>query len=253
MTPDVQRKKFPQMDPEDGRIKYCSVFYEGQHDDARTNLAIAQTAAREGASIASYCNVVKLLRKDGDKGKVIGAEIKDMISGETFKVKAKSVMFCGGPFTDELRKLEDKNSKDLVNGAAGIHVVINATHAPKDMGMLDMATSDGRFLFYLPWEGHVLVGTTDHKQKASMKPEASEKEIAWVLNEASKYLAPEWKLKREDVLSSWCGIRPLTYTPSAKNEDGKTSTASRDHSVAYNAESGIVYVTGGKWVTYREM
>jgi glycerol-3-phosphate dehydrogenase len=58
-------------------------------------------------------------------------------------------------------------------------------------------------MFYLPWEGHVLVGTTDHKQQASMRPEASEDEIAWVLEEASKFLAPERKLKRSDVLSAW--------------------------------------------------
>jgi glycerol-3-phosphate dehydrogenase len=71
----------------------------------------------------------------------VGAEVRDVISGERFTVRAKSVLFCGGSFTDELRRLEDKKAANLVTGAAGIHVVLNNTFAPPDMGMLDMATS----------------------------------------------------------------------------------------------------------------
>ena len=125
MTPSRARRKFPQLANSD--IKYCPIFYEGQHDDARTNLAIAQTAAMEGAMIANYCEVVNLLRQEdsdakaqskGKKaGKVVGAVVKDVLSGKTFNVKAKTILFCGGPFTDELRKLEDPESPDIVNGA----------------------------------------------------------------------------------------------------------------------------------------
>lgn len=124
MTPSRARRKFPQLANSD--IKYCPIFYEGQHDDARTNLAIAQTAAKEGAMIANYCEVVSLLRHEnidgaaistGKKsGKVVGATVKDVLSGKTFNVKAKTILFCGGPFTDELRKLEDPKSPDIVNG-----------------------------------------------------------------------------------------------------------------------------------------
>lgn len=126
MTPSRARRKFPQLANSD--IKYCPIFYEGQHDDARTNLAIAQTAAKEGASIANYCEVTQLLRQedmDAKKhvdgtikktGKVVGAKIKDVLSGKSFNVKAKTILFCGGPFTDELRKLEDPESPDIVNG-----------------------------------------------------------------------------------------------------------------------------------------
>ena len=124
MTPSRARRKFPQLANSD--IKYCPIFYEGQHDDARTNLAIAQTAAMEGAMIANYCEVTTLLRQDdidgkknttGKKtGKVMGATVKDVLSGKTFNVKAKTILFCGGPFTDELRKLEDPKSPDIVNG-----------------------------------------------------------------------------------------------------------------------------------------
>jgi glycerol-3-phosphate dehydrogenase len=221
MLPARAKRKFPQL--ANNNIKYCSVFYEGQHDDARTNLAIAQTAAREGALIANYCNVVRLLRADEleaatgekfestenqqgnsmSKNKIVAAEIRDEISGKTFILRTKSILFCGGPFTDELRALENPKAKKIVNGAGGIHIVLPQYYAPSGIGLVDMNTSDGRFLFFLPWEGHVLVGTTDHKQAASMRPEASEVEIRWVLAEASKYLNPELRVRREDVLSAW--------------------------------------------------
>lgn len=163
MTPSRARRKFPQLANQD--IKYCPIFYEGQHDDARTNLAIAQTAAREGATITNYTEVTSLIRgKSADgtpdtKGKVIGATVKDVLTGQSFDVKAKTILFCGGPFTDELRKLEDPESPDVVNGAGGIHIVLPSYYAPAGIGMVDMSTSDGRFLFFIPWGGHVLVGT----------------------------------------------------------------------------------------------
>lgn len=130
MTPSRARRKFPQLANSD--IKYCPIFYEGQHDDARTNLAIAQTAAKEGAAIANYCEVTKLLYEDDTavkgldagkprkNGKVTGATVTDVLTGKTFDVRAKTILFCGGPFTDELRKLEDPKSPDIVNGESDI-------------------------------------------------------------------------------------------------------------------------------------
>ena len=61
--------------------------------------------------------------------------------------------------------------------------------------MVDMSTSDGRFLFVLPWLGHVLVGTTDSKDPTpSMTPVPEEEEILWLLKECSKYLSPDVKV-----------------------------------------------------------
>ena len=229
------------------KLKYCPVFYEGQHDDSRTNLAIAQTAAREGAAIANYCNVVELLRDNA--GKVHGAVVHDTIANETFEVTADAMLFAGGPFTDELRRLEDPDCTPAVDGASGIHIVMPGYYAPSGMGMVDMSTSDGRFLFFIPWEDHVVVGTTDHRAEPDMRPVPAEDEIRWLLNEASKYLDPELRVRRADVLSAWSGIRPLAMDPNAE----ESAQASRDHVVSYNKETGVVFISGGKWTTYREM
>lgn len=241
------QRKFPQL--ANNLLKYCSVFYEGTHDDARTNLAVAQTAAREGAMMLNYCEAVEFIRDDAGQ-KVVGVKVHDHLSGEVAVVRTKGLLLCGGPFTDELRLKEDASSKPAVTGAAGIHIVLPSYFAPSGIGMVDMSTSDGRFLFYLPWNDHVIVGTTDHKCVPTTRPVPPEQEIRWLLHEASKYLSPEVKLRRCDVLSAWSGIRPLATDPHAA---GSTAHASRDHVVSYNPQTGVVFVTGGKWTTFREM
>ncbi|KAJ1431842.1 FAD dependent oxidoreductase-domain-containing protein [Ochromonadaceae sp. CCMP2298] len=246
MWPSRARRKFPQLSNND--IKYCPVFYEGTHDDARTNLAVAQTAALEGAAVANYCEATALLSSTLG-GRVEGATVRDAVSGETFNIRAKSVLLCGGPFTDTLRVMEDPDCKSAVNGASGIHIVLPAYFAPSNIGLVDMSTSDGRFMFFLPWKGHVVVGTTDSPATPTMRPIPAEAEIKWLLHEASKYLSPELKLRRQDVLSAWSGIRPLALDPHASS----TAAASRDHVISYNPASGTVFVSGGKWTTFREM
>lgn len=77
-----------------------------------------------------------------------------------------------------------------VRGASGIHVVLPGYYSPAGMGMVDMATSDGRFLFFLPWKGHTIVGTTDSLCEApSMRPVPPEDAIQWIIDEANKFLA----------------------------------------------------------------
>lgn len=239
-------------------IKYCSVFYEGQFDDARTNLAIALTAAREGAAMCNYCEVTSLLRQPGTT-RVIGAVVKDQMSGKEFNVYAKTVLFAGGAYTDSLRQMETEKTEKFVPavmGASGTHIVVPSYYCPNRFGMVDMSTSDGRFLFILPWQNHVLIGTTDVKCTPVDLPQPSEADIAWLLNEARRYLNPEIILERKHVLSAWCGIRPLAKDPNCEAVEadvGNTASASRDHIISHNKNTGTVFAAGGKWTTYREM
>jgi glycerol-3-phosphate dehydrogenase len=117
------------------------------------------------------------------------------------------------------------------------------------MGLLDYNTSDGRFLFMLPWMGHTLVGTTDKKSPAETLPTAPEDEVEWLLKECSKYLSPHVHLRRSDVLSSWRGWRPLAVDPHAPPD----APVSRDHIISENPDTGVIFIAGGKWTTWREM
>ena len=94
-----------------------------------------------------------------------------------------------------------------VQGGPGVHIVLPGYMCPKDMGLLDYNTSDGRFLFFLPWRGSVVVGTTDKKSDAQTAHRPPEDEIQWILNECSTYLDDGVNVRRSDVLSAWRGWR----------------------------------------------
>uniref|UniRef100_A0A8C7C174 glycerol-3-phosphate dehydrogenase n=1 Tax=Oncorhynchus kisutch TaxID=8019 RepID=A0A8C7C174_ONCKI len=136
----------------------------GQHDDARMNLAIALTAARYRAAIANYTEVVHLLKRaDPQMGteRVCGVRCRDVITGQEFDVRAKCVINATGPFTDALRKMDDQKNPNIYQPSAGVHIVIPGYYSPDNMGLLDPATSDGRVIFFLPWEKITISGTTD--------------------------------------------------------------------------------------------
>lgn len=122
-------RKFPQLHD---RVKFCVVFYEGQHNDSRTNTSIAVTAADYGATIANHVSVVGFM-KDGEK--VNGVYCEDSLGKEKFEVRGKMVILCGGPLTDELRSLDSLESleKRAVQGASGTHIVLPSYLAPSHM------------------------------------------------------------------------------------------------------------------------
>ena len=139
--------------------------------------------------------------------------------------------------------------------AAGTHIVLPGYYCSRGVGFLDINTSDGRFLFFLPWQGKTLVGTTDRKGPVSSCQGPPEAEIQWLLNECKKYLSHSGsggdglEIRRTDVLSAWQGWRPLASDPNAL----LGAPVSRDHIISENPQTGITFITGGKWTTYREM
>ncbi|KAG7236181.1 hypothetical protein INR49_001291 [Caranx melampygus] len=223
----------------------------GQHNDARMNLAIALTAARYGAAIANYTEVVHLLKtKDPQTGKekVCGARCRDVITGQEFDVKAKCVINATGPFTDSLRKMDNQETSNICQPSAGVHIVMPGYYSPDNMGLLDPATSDGRVIFFLPWEKMTIAGTTDTPTSVTAHPIPGEDDINFILREVRNYLSADVEVRRGDVLAAWSGIRPLVTDPSSKD----TQSICRNHIVS-TSESGLVTIAGGKWTTYRSM
>jgi glycerol-3-phosphate dehydrogenase len=116
------------------------------------------------------------------------------------------------------------------------------------MGLIDPSTSDGRVIFFLPWQGNTIAGTTDTAAEVTSMPRAEEVEIGWLLEEVRRYLAPDIKVRRGDVLSAWSGLRPLVRNPNAASTQGLV----RNH-VIHVSDSGLLTIAGGKWTTYRAM
>ncbi|KAE8278263.1 Glycerol-3-phosphate dehydrogenase, mitochondrial [Larimichthys crocea] len=227
------------------------VYYDGQHNDARMNLAIGLTAARYGAAMANYTEVVHLLKTNDPqtgKEKVCGARCRDVITGKEFDVKAKCVINATGPFTDSLRKMDNQETQNICQPSAGVHIVIPGYYSPDNMGLLDPATSDGRVIFFLPWEKVTIAGTTDTPTKVTAHPIPGEDDINFILREVRNYLSPDVVVRRGDVLAAWSGIRPLVTDPNSKD----TQSICRNHIVSIS-DSGLVTIAGGKWTTYRSM
>ncbi|KNC50931.1 glycerol-3-phosphate dehydrogenase [Thecamonas trahens ATCC 50062] len=237
-------EQFPMLQA-DG-LKGAVVYYDGVNDDTRMNLAIALTAAAKGAALGNYVDAEKIL-KDAD-GKVTGVVATDRESQSTFEIRAKVVIAAAGPFIDSVRRMEDPDVEPMVQPSSGTHIILPSFYAPSSMGLIDPSTSDGRVIFFLPWLGHTVCGTTDAPCPVDRNPAPTEEEVSWILNEVQRYLTDELKVRRRDVLSAWKGIRPLVSDPTAAD----TQEIRREHVVAVSP-GGMVLVGGGKWTTYREM
>ena len=216
------------------------------------NVSLAMTAALYGATTVNHMEVTGLT-KDAS-GKLNGAVLKDLVNerdGKNSKpitVRAKGIINATGPFTDSIRKLDDSSVKEIVAPSSGVHVILPGYYSPAKMGLIDPSTSDGRVIFFLPWQGNTIAGTTDAPTNITQNPIAGEGEINWILNEIQNYLAPDINVRRGDVLAAWSGIRPLVKDPNAKN----TESLVRNHLVTVS-ESGLITCAGGKWTTYRQM
>ena len=225
---------------------------DGAHNDSRMNVSIAMTAALYGATVGNHIEVTSL-EKDAN-GKLIGARVKDRVQEkdglkpQEFSIKAKGIINATGPFTDAVRKMDESEVAEIVAPSSGVHVILPGYYSPSKMGLIDPKTSDGRVIFFLPWQGNTIAGTTDAPTAISQNPIAGEEEINWILSEIQAYLAPDLNVRRGDVLAAWSGIRPLVKDPHSKN----TESLVRNHLITVS-DSGLLTCAGGKWTTYRQM
>ena len=229
-------------------------YWDGQFDDARLALALARTAAREGALMLNYCSAAALHYSDG---KIDGLTVQDEIAGTRYQVKARCVVNAAGVWVDALRALDDPAHQSgggapvrpMVMPSQGIHIVVEREFLDADVALMVPKTEDGRVMFLLPWMGKLILGTTDTpRNDLAREPLAFAQELDFLLREAGRYLrrAPT----RADIKSIWVGLRPLVKPQDA--EGGQTQSISREHAVLFS-RSGLVTVTGGKWTTYRAM
>jgi len=186
-------EKFPMLSSDS--LVGAMVYYDGAHNDSRTNIALALTAATYGATVANHVEVVDLIRsrvtdESGQEKEIVsGAVVRDMLTGKKWEVKAKGVINATGPFADKLRQIDEgEKCENLVVPSSGVHIVLPDYYSPRDMGLLDPATSDGRVIYFLPWEGKTLSGTTDTPSVITDQPKPLEEEISFILKEVGNYL-----------------------------------------------------------------
>ncbi len=221
------------------------IYYDGQFDDARLLINLIQTAVEQGAAAVNYTRAVALTRNG--TGYLNGARLRDQESGREFGIKARAVINATGPFSDQVRRLDNPDCERLIAPSQGIHLVFDRSFLPGASAIMVPHTRDGRVMFAIPWRGHTLVGTTDTPiDDLSLEPSAHESEIDFILETASRYLARE--PARTDILSVFTGIRPLVKSGVA----GSTAALSREHTI-HISPTGLLTIAGGKWTTYRRM
>ncbi|HEV2650435.1 MAG TPA: glycerol-3-phosphate dehydrogenase/oxidase, partial [Rhizomicrobium sp.] len=200
----------------------------------------------DGAAIANYVAADKLLIKDG---KVTGASVRDVTTGDGFDIRAKLTLVAAGPWADIfLEQALGKPASHKLLRSKGIHVMVPSMTRNN---ALTVAAGGGHF-FVLPWHGHTLLGTTDTAfQDSPDSVGVSEDDIDAFFAFINKYL-PGAHLARDKVEYFYAGLRPLVDDGS-----GNTYGASRRAELVDHGEDdgldGLLSAIGGKWTTSREL
>ncbi len=225
-------------------LKGGVIYHDGQFDDARMLVNLAQTAYKQGATIINYTKATALIKKDNI---IQGIEIEDEESGKRYNIRSKVVINATGVFVDTIRKMDNINADKIMTSSQGVHIVLDKSFLPGMSAIMVPHTDDGRVLFAVPWHDKIIVGTTDTPvDDFKLEPKAQKDEIEFLLTHIGRYLIKDPEHK--DIRSIFTGLRPLVND----NDKSNTSSISREHTINIS-DSGLLTIAGGKWTTYRKM
>ncbi|KAB1645173.1 glycerol-3-phosphate dehydrogenase/oxidase [Gulosibacter chungangensis] len=219
-------------------------YWDARVDDARLVTSLVRTAAAQGSHVASRVQVTGL--HTDAAGRVDGAMLVDLESGEHFEVRAKQVISATGVWTEATQAMAAPGGLRVL-ASKGIHVVVPKERLTGERGLI-LRTAKS-VLFVIPWSRYWIIGTTDTPWTEDLHhPVPTAADIDYVLAEANRVLRTP--LTREDVVGSYAGLRPLLL-PEVK-AGTKSAKVSREHTVA-SPVPGLVSIAGGKLTTYRVM
>ena len=242
LPPDQALAYAPHLSP-DG-LRGAFLYYDGLTDDARLVIEIIKTAANRGAVVVNYTDATGLALRDG---RITGVEVSDTLGEKRLTVAARVVINAGGVWADKVIRMADPGAPRALRPSKGIHVVLAAEKLNNRAAVLIPSLGEQRFLFVIPWQGRVVIGTTDTDYSGGMDdPHATTEEIQRIVKSAARSF-PDAGLMTEDVISSFAGLRPLVAS-----DDAATKELSRREEILEN-QSGMISVVGGKLTTWRAM
>jgi glycerol-3-phosphate dehydrogenase len=196
-------------------------------DDVRLVLTVLEEAGRFGAVMT---NRVEAL----GSGRVRTAE------GEEIDVRARHVVNATGVWADRLGDVP------RLRPSRGAHVLLPAEVLPLRAGVV-VPAGEGRTVFLLPWQGRVLVGTTDIDHDGGTEHvRPTEGDVAYLLDACNAFFGTAFG--PSDVAGAYAGVRPLVAT-----KDPRRSVDISRRTAIYESPDGMVTVTGGKLTTWRRM
>lgn len=242
LSKKTTQKLLPSISSE--KLTGAVLYHDGQFDDSRLAINLAQTASEQGATIINYCKLISVT-KTGKR--ISSVNICDTISRKEYSFNCKVVINATGVFTDRIMQMDDITHKPIISASQGIHIVVDKNFFPGDNAMIIPKTDDGRVLFTVPWHDKIVIGTTDTAiNEIQIEPKPLKEEIDFVIRHVNRYLNTD--IKYSDIRTVFAGLRPLIKMKGKRS----TSFLPRDHTTIVS-NSGLVTVTGGKWTTYRTM
>jgi glycerol-3-phosphate dehydrogenase len=207
-----------------------ALYADAWTNDGRLTLANVRAAADRGAVVLNYAEVVSI--HDA------GAEVS--VDGATVAVRARSIVNATGPWLDRVRRLEDPSAAASIRLSKGVHLIVDGGESWT--AAVTIPHDKVRVSFAIPWEGKLLLGTTDTLHEG--EPEAArvtDDDIRTVLAEAAVGVDG-----LGEVRASFWGLRVLPGGP------GSTANARRE-TVYTKGSAGMLSVAGGKLTTYRRI
>lgn len=220
-------------------------FWDCITDDARLVLEVIKSACQKRAVAVNYLEVVGFNTLDG---KINGVKCHDRFSGQELEISCRMCVNATGVWTDQLCQLLNSNWGSHVKPSKGIHIIVPAS-ALQTNAALFLPTQDGRYVFVIPWQRALMIGTTDSAYSGQLNaPLPDADEIDYLLSVVNRY-CPDKKLNAGDITGSFAGLRPLLSLPGSAQS---TTNMSREHAI-YQGPGGLWNVTGGKLTNFRVM
>jgi glycerol-3-phosphate dehydrogenase len=233
-------KKYPRLNP---KIRYAATYYDGIFlSPERLSIELLLDAEKEG-SYARSLNYVSLVSGSGDK-----VTLKDEVSGETFDIAPRLVINAAGPWIDGTNRTLGLTTH-YVGLTKGSHLVLDNPELRDAIGDNEFffENKDGRIVLIIPLFDKVMVGTSDLPIENPDSARCTEDEVDYFIEMVGRVF-PGIQVSREQIVFTFCGVRPLAYTQ-AKNAGQIT----RDHHIQEDKLGSIpVYsLVGGKWTSFR--
>ncbi|MFI6601019.1 FAD-dependent oxidoreductase [Nonomuraea sp. NPDC050536] len=237
ITPHQALAKVPALRAEG--LRAAAVYGDHQMNDSRVAVMTVRAAVDAGAVVLNHAEVVGLRLTSGT---VTGADLRDRCDGTEFGIDARLVLNATGPWLDHLRRMEDPDAAPSIRLSKGAHLVMRRGEPWK--AALTIPIDKYRVSFAIPWEDHLLLGTTDEAYEGDpAQVRATDADIAQILDEAGHAVQG---LNKDDLTYAFAGLRVLPGGP-------RSVAAAKRETLLSRGKGGMLSVAGGKWTTYRHI
>ena len=228
-------------------LEAAALYYDAQVEFAeRLVVENVLSAKAHGAVVVTYANVNKLIVRDYA---VRGVEGTLTFSGEAFTANSRIVVNAAGPWVDQVLVGAEDPPRRLIGGTKGSHLIVAPFSGAPKTALYTEAKSDHRPFFIIPWNEKYLIGTTDIRYAGDLdKVQIDDQEIEYLLAETNAVI-PSANLRRDSILYTYSGVRPLPYTENQEEE----SITRRHFIYTHDNLDGVISIVGGKLTTYRNL